>query len=1449
MKQATGPLNATLYGSSSYSVVDLYTFTTRGGTTRWTDATSPVVSGSTTWSLGPVIETEEVEQMVGTEVGRFRLTLHPNDGDTLDGSPVVRAAYDGALDGSRVRLDRAWLDATGSVVGTASLFAGPIDEVEPTSEAVGLSFTSDVGSLRGPLSLRIVQPTCPYSLYDSNCAVASGSHTHDRTTVSGSTAAAVVLSSLSTVAKKGSTLEVIDGPMAGQVRVIASVVGTTASLGIPLTAAPAPGTTVRIRRGCNKTLAPYGDTDGCSTFNNVANFGGFPWAPAVYDFYSEKGTYDLATTGNRPVSPPDPGQLRRRGTLRGPAVPIVYGKAIVDGVPVSLHGVGSSVNANWTLNPWAGLKKEQVGDEYVVSPTTGGNLGGPAHWGRPVAQVAIAFAVAPVTGVSRFWMGDFEFDVDLLDGSTTSLALADPELVLPIDDPARIVGWYNSPSLTEQGQCRRPTLVTGSEGAQFPAAGPALRGVAHLRASGVLPNGRYATLAMDDSGRIPASRFEVIGRCWDASLSGAHPADVLVDMLTDPQMGVGLPASVIDVDHGPDGSTSSSYRTYCTALGLRVNAAIDDDTPAADLVDQLMVATNSECVWSEGRLRVVPWGDRATGSYVPPTASFLLDADEIDGDLLDIDRATDDDVFNEFPIKASVRDPDTGRADERTWAYRDDVDAAVRGPRIADEQDNVWISDPDHAVLASQWQVLRSINRRNAPRFRVGPRWALLDPMDAITVRDPVSGLDVLCRVRELKLGEDGISVEAWEWREGHATAVDLTAQRPSGSVLPPFDLAIVQSTEAAVTASEALVTASAAYATASSALAIASSAFSTATLANAYASGALSTASLAQATASSAYTFSSGALATSSIAVSSASIALASATLAQAAATSASVTASAANDLAIASILANEVIVVNGGFEQGTDGWSLHPDHRVVSGGAAFGSYCLELTSSTTASGARDSWSSNYFETKPGEVLYAEAWLSATIYAVSGSGRVDPVLFEFSDQNKTNRSWAAITSITSSNGGWTRYTGSVTVPAGKYYVRAGPSCRSFSGSARWDNVFIRRFVSGAFILPGTVTTIHISASSVTSDKIDADAIETRHLQVGTIIAAQVYADYGSNLWPNGGSLVEPPVSASQDVLDSVEFAHRYNDPTDGWVRRLTASYGTGTLDHTFHVHEGTSLFFKSKMKLVSGKECALDLTFFDKNGTSLGVYGGVMSTAGAWGLRYCGYTAPTGTATARATLRVTSSGSQSGSALFDGITLTDQTLEISGSHLADGSPVVMSPGKLVFEPRFGLSPGNSAVWVDIRDKGISDRHLEDAIKTAYARRAASAHQYFSSRVANPVLFDYLGEIVGSAPSYSGGVFTMPVAGVYQISASVIVNHGGNWPSAILSLIKNGGVNSKSKFGPTDMGTGEFSIALNTHLYLGVNDQVAFRLDYPTGNGGYIVAWDSWASIVRVPLS
>lgn len=274
----------------------------------------------------------------------------------------------------------------------------------------------------------------------------------------------------------------------------------------------------------------------------------------------------------------------------------------------------------------------------------------------------------------------------------------------------------------------------------------------------------------------------------DSSTGDADPTLVISDILTNANFGAGFPYSVT-TNAGQDDTAASSAERYVKAAGMWVSPTITEQRAAIDILGDILTATNCEALWSDGQLKIIPLGDESlTGNgvtFTPVTApQYALGPDDFivegDDDLIEVERIPDDDVYNTWPVEYLERSP-AGVADDPNLAYEpnvvedpDPVDVLARGVKRAAVTQIHMVCRRDVAQRISAILAQRAVYCRTKYKFRLGWRFCRLEPLDLVTLTEPILGLDNrVVRITSIRENEDHVlELEAEEWPFGVATAV-----------------------------------------------------------------------------------------------------------------------------------------------------------------------------------------------------------------------------------------------------------------------------------------------------------------------------------------------------------------------------------------------------------------------------------------------------------------------------------------------------------------------------------------------------------------------------------------------------------------------------------------------------------------------------------------------------
>ncbi len=283
------------------------------------------------------------------------------------------------------------------------------------------------------------------------------------------------------------------------------------------------------------------------------------------------------------------------------------------------------------------------------------------------------------------------------------------------------------------------------------------------------------------SGATKNHSFEVWGLYSHPSYGGANPRDIVQDFLGNAVHGVGFTRI-----------HTASFTTYaqaCLAAGCRLSPAFTDQKSAADQLESIMKATNSNFVWSGCLLKIIPYFDSpissSEGSYTPNTTPvYDLGPDDFivsgSDDPITLERTSLADAFN----RVQVEFLNAGNSYNIEIAEASDqANIEQYGLRTADPIQLHMITSTALARTVAQWLLQRSLYIRNTYHFTLGPRHMLLEAMDLVTLTDSHLGLNYT-PVRIIETEEDKdlqISVTAEEWPFGAATATQYPSNTGEG--------------------------------------------------------------------------------------------------------------------------------------------------------------------------------------------------------------------------------------------------------------------------------------------------------------------------------------------------------------------------------------------------------------------------------------------------------------------------------------------------------------------------------------------------------------------------------------------------------------------------------------------------------------------------------------------
>lgn len=282
------------------------------------------------------------------------------------------------------------------------------------------------------------------------------------------------------------------------------------------------------------------------------------------------------------------------------------------------------------------------------------------------------------------------------------------------------------------------------------------------------------------------------GNAGSVTLPDADPADFMVDALTNSVYGASLPAARL--------ASTGNYSNYCRAAYLLCSPALTEQMSAANFVTLACKISNSAPVWSGSQLKFVPYGDTAISgrgrTFTPDTTPLydLTDDQFLDGDdPVKIESKPPSDRYNHIRIEYRNRGVLDGATAQYTGRYsieiaesKDQADIDSTGLRSAPIERMHWICDGRVARTVTQLLLQRSLYITNTYTFRLPWTFALVEPMDLVTLTDPAQGLDrTPVRItRREDSGEEGdFTFTAEDFSLGLADAAEYKSEVGTGFI------------------------------------------------------------------------------------------------------------------------------------------------------------------------------------------------------------------------------------------------------------------------------------------------------------------------------------------------------------------------------------------------------------------------------------------------------------------------------------------------------------------------------------------------------------------------------------------------------------------------------------------------------------------------------------------
>lgn len=277
----------------------------------------------------------------------------------------------------------------------------------------------------------------------------------------------------------------------------------------------------------------------------------------------------------------------------------------------------------------------------------------------------------------------------------------------------------------------------------------------------------------------------------------ANPVKIVKELLTNTQFGIGF--NYLDSTVDTPGSTT--FWNYCVAIKSSANnqrmlfsPLIKDQRPTAEIINEIIMAANGAFVWSEGVLKIKPYGDENISGTSPfAGVSFTANTTPVysltDNDFMSpknqdpvkVIRKPRNDTYNQISIEYVDKDK---QYNPSIVEVKDDADIAQFGLRKKDTMKCHFITNKDTAQMVAQLILQKNLSIVNKYQFVLGWRYCLLEPMDLVNITDSNLGFSAkTVRITSISENDQGLlSIEAEDFPLGASSPALYSTGSGSGT-------------------------------------------------------------------------------------------------------------------------------------------------------------------------------------------------------------------------------------------------------------------------------------------------------------------------------------------------------------------------------------------------------------------------------------------------------------------------------------------------------------------------------------------------------------------------------------------------------------------------------------------------------------------------------------------
>lgn len=287
-----------------------------------------------------------------------------------------------------------------------------------------------------------------------------------------------------------------------------------------------------------------------------------------------------------------------------------------------------------------------------------------------------------------------------------------------------------------------------------------------------------ANIDLGGANSLPNLAFELVTTTAGVvDTYDAAPWTIVSDILTES----GYPSARI--------GDLSAFTNFCGAYGLFLSPLLSEQKKAADHVQSVLDMTHTAAVPSEGKLKLIPYGDTSTTANgytftASTTPAYALTDDDFlaePGEMpIRVTRRAQSDQKNK--IRVEFKDRSNEYATGVVQAS-DEAHIAQFGVRMGDTLTYNAITKAEVASTVGYLKLQRGLYIVNQYEFRLGWRYCLLEPMDIVTLSHSLMHMSAVpVRILQVEEDEHGtLTVLAEDFPQGAGKAPVVPPQPPSG--------------------------------------------------------------------------------------------------------------------------------------------------------------------------------------------------------------------------------------------------------------------------------------------------------------------------------------------------------------------------------------------------------------------------------------------------------------------------------------------------------------------------------------------------------------------------------------------------------------------------------------------------------------------------------------------